>query len=184
VTRMITSNNYIATCAELICAFAAAIEADRTERDDAVDLANDAVVLAEECGWDWEADQDFARWALKATAEENLVEGLQKALAAVRAQYEAFLTRESVESRVRTIMAPFAQPWRWFCDGSWIVLEPPHGLIAAETMQHVRQHADVHTAEAVFRSTPSPGIYLRFHLRDHSVAQTLAPASTTAQKES
>jgi len=72
----------------------------------------------------------------------------------------------TVEDRVRSIMAPFAKPWRWFCDGDWIVLEPPQGLIAAETMHHVHQCTDVHTVEAVFRATPNPGIYLRFRLRD------------------
>jgi hypothetical protein len=93
---------------------------------------------------------------------------------------------KSVEQRVQSIMEPFARPWRWFCDGTWIVLEPPQGLIAAETMQYVFQHSDVqyvfqhsdvHTVEAVFRATPHPGIYLRFHLKDLS----LKPR--TAQKE-
>ena len=73
---------------------------------------------------------------------------------------------DRVEDRVLSIMTPFAKPWRWFCDGAWIVLEPPQGLIAAETVHHVHQQADVHSVEAVFRSTPSPGIYLRFRLRD------------------
>jgi hypothetical protein len=72
----------------------------------------------------------------------------------------------SVEDRVQSITAPFAQRWRWFCDGAWVVLEPPQGFIAAETMHHVSQHPDVHTVEGVFRATPSPGIYLRFRLKE------------------
>ena len=75
-------------------------------------------------------------------------------------------TTTQIEDRVRAIMTPFAKPWRWFCDGAWIVLEPPQGLIAAETMHHVHQCADVHTVEAMFRATPNPGVYLRFRLRE------------------
>ncbi len=71
-----------------------------------------------------------------------------------------------VEDRVHAIMTPFAQPWRWFCEGLWIVLEPPQGLIAAETMLYVHKHAEVHSVEAVFRATPHPGVYLRFCLRE------------------
>ena len=93
MTRAITSNNYTETCADLICTFAAAIEADRMDRND-MDVASTAAFeLAASCGWNWEADQDFTHWALKATAEESLVEGLQKALVAVRAQYDAFLAQ-------------------------------------------------------------------------------------------
>ena len=73
---------------------------------------------------------------------------------------------KTIEERVSTIMTGFAERWRWFADGPWIVLEPPRGLVAAETMQHVHRHADVHTVEAVFRATPSPGVYLRFRLRE------------------
>lgn len=72
----------------------------------------------------------------------------------------------SVEDRVQAILSAFVRPWRWFYEGSWIVLEPPYGLIDAATMRHVHQHPDTHTVEAVFRSTPSPGVYLRFHLHD------------------
>lgn len=76
------------------------------------------------------------------------------------------MTATNIEKRVRTIMESFATPWRWFCDGAWIVLEPPQGLITAETMHHVHQHADIHTVEAIFRATPHPGVYLRFRLRE------------------
>jgi hypothetical protein len=83
------------------------------------------------------------------------------------------VTATAIEERVKAIMAPFAKPWRWFCEpyvggGHWIVLEPPFGLIDEKTMHYVSQRADVHTVEAVFRSTPKPGIYLRFCLRDIS----------------
>ena len=75
-------------------------------------------------------------------------------------------TAANIEKSVSAIMEAFATRWRWFCDGTWIVLEPPQGLIAAETMHHVHQSADVHTVEAVFRTTPHPGVYLRFRLRE------------------
>lgn len=94
MTRAITSNNYTATCADLICAYAKALAAEHAESDDADDLANAAVHLAEECGWDWEHDEDFTAWALKATGQEILVEGLQKALAAVRVQLDAWIARK------------------------------------------------------------------------------------------
>ncbi len=96
--RTITANNYTQTCADLICAYAKAIAADRVESDDAVDLANGAVLLAEECGWDWERDEDFAHWALKATGEEILVEGLKKALDVVRVQFDSFLASREASS--------------------------------------------------------------------------------------
>ena len=72
----------------------------------------------------------------------------------------------NIEDRVKAIMTSFAKPWRWFCTGPWIVLEPPQGLIAAETLHHIQQRPDVYAVEAVFRATPSPGVYLRFRLRD------------------
>lgn len=73
---------------------------------------------------------------------------------------------DATQVRVHAIMAPWARPWRWFRDGSWIVVQPPCDLIAAETIHHVHRHADVHSVEVVFRATPSPGIYLRFQLRE------------------
>lgn len=78
----------------------------------------------------------------------------------------AINTAADVENRVQTIMKPFAQPWRWFREGAWIVLEPPNWIIDAKTMHYVHQRPEVHTVEAVFRSTPSPGEYLRFRLRE------------------
>jgi hypothetical protein len=90
MTRAITSNNYTEMCSALICAFAAAI------RSDDVDINNAALDLAMECGWDWEADESFTSWALKATTEESLVLGLQKALATVQAQYDAYVANRKV----------------------------------------------------------------------------------------
>lgn len=87
----ITNQNYTETCADLICAFAAAIDAYREDAPDQDDLNNAALDLATACGWDWKADDHFTSWALKATGEESLVEGLQKALAVVCAQYDAFI---------------------------------------------------------------------------------------------
>jgi len=72
---------------------------------------------------------------------------------------------KNVEERVQVIMSHFSRPWRWFCDDAWIVLEPPLGIITAETMSHVSQHADARAVEAVFRATPHPGVYLQFRLR-------------------
>lgn len=89
----------------------------------------------------------------------------------------------NIEDRVKAIMTPFAKPWRWFCDGPWIVLEPPQGLIAAETLHHVHQRPDVHSVEAVFRATPSPGVYLRFRLHDlpqESASKGVAWTTSTA----
>jgi len=52
-------------------------------------------------------------------------------------------------------------------------------------MQYVHQHADAHTVEAVFLATPSPGVYLRFRLRDLPPEVSVIPPSTrTARKES
>lgn len=94
MTHAITANNYTEACSELICAFAAALVADRMDLEDQDVTCTHAFQLAASCGWDWEADEDFTTWALKALVEESLVAGLQKALAVVRAQYEAFITTQ------------------------------------------------------------------------------------------
>lgn len=73
---------------------------------------------------------------------------------------------KTVEERVHAIMEAFAVRWRWFCEGTAIVLEPPQGCIAAETMLYLHKHTGVHSVEAVFRATPHPGVYLRFCLRE------------------
>lgn len=88
---------------------------------------------------------------------------------AVQAAKQALQT-----ARVQAIMAPFSQHWRWFFEGPWVVLEPPYGSIAGETMQYIHQHVDTQTVEAVFRWTPSPGVYLRFRL--------LSPSTHSTQK--
>ena len=86
----------------------------------------------------------------------------------------------NIEQRIQSIMEPFARPWRWFCDGASIVLEPPQGLVAAETVQYLHQHGDTRTVEIVFRATPHPGVYLRFQLSSNPLLSN--PRST--KKES
>lgn len=93
MARAITSHNYTATCCELILAFSKALEAYQQNHDDADDLMNDALDLATECGWDWEADEDFMHWALKATAEELVVTNLQHALDAAKKSFEIYLAQ-------------------------------------------------------------------------------------------
>lgn len=86
--RTITGNNYTETCAELIIAFGKALavvaDPDAEGSDEHEQTATAAFDLAQECGWDFENDESFATWALKATGQESLVEGLQHALDAVR----------------------------------------------------------------------------------------------------
>ena len=72
--------------------------------------------------------------------------------------------KTDIERKVEDIMMPFAKHWRWFCDGPWVVLAPPYNLITAETMHYVEQHPLTTRVEAVFRSTPHAGVYLRFLL--------------------
>lgn len=71
-----------------------------------------------------------------------------------------------IEARVKSIMKQFTEPWRWFRDGIWIVMEPPDSVISAATMRYMLAHSQVTRPEAVFRTTPHPGIYLRFRLKD------------------
>jgi hypothetical protein len=91
VTREITSNNYLATCAELIVIFGKALEIvanpDGEGTDEHLETSDAAFKLAQECGWDWEHDEEFASWALKATGQEILVEGLTRALVATRSRH-------------------------------------------------------------------------------------------------
>lgn len=86
--RTITGNNYIETCSDLIIAFGKALavvaDPDAEGSDEHEETSTVAFELAKECGWDFENDEDFAQWALKATGQETLVEGLQNALEAVR----------------------------------------------------------------------------------------------------
>lgn len=99
MTRTITGNNYTKACADLIVAFGNALAILKNEdaygSDEALEAENAAFDLAKECGWSPEGD-DFESWALKATNDEILVEGLQRALAAVRAQLDAFLAARKV----------------------------------------------------------------------------------------
>jgi hypothetical protein len=59
-------------------------------------------------------------------------------------------------------LAPLAG-WRWFIDGEFIVLEPSTS-IQPRHMAFLDMHARITDVEAVFRASPSPGIYLRCKL--------------------
>ncbi len=100
MTRMITSKNYIEICSELIVAFgkALAMENDCDPSDEGIEANNAAFDLATACGWDWEHDEDFTSWANKATGQESLVEGLQRALAVARAQYLDYIVQQEIRS--------------------------------------------------------------------------------------
>lgn len=76
--------------AELIFAFVDALKAYRRmdpykggtprQEQEAVDLENAAFDVAKKYGWDAQEDEDFMTWASKATSEELIAEGLQRAL--------------------------------------------------------------------------------------------------------
>lgn len=92
----ITGNNYTKACAELIIAFGKALAILQTEdgygSEEALDAENAAFDLAKKYGWDPADDAwGFESWALKATNDEILVEGLQRALVAVRQQLDNHL---------------------------------------------------------------------------------------------
>lgn len=99
MTREITSNNYLATCAELIVIFGKALEIvanpDGEGTDEHLATSCAAFELANECGWDCERDEEFASWALKATGQEILVEGLTRALVATRAQHLDYIRHDA-----------------------------------------------------------------------------------------
>jgi hypothetical protein len=85
---MATVTQYEDAHAAVVFAFAEALRAQRAldavgESDDGETL-NAAFEVAKEHGWDWEADEDFVSWCLKATHQEICVEGLRRALAGVR----------------------------------------------------------------------------------------------------
>lgn len=60
-------------------------------------------------------------------------------------------------------LAPLAG-WRWFIDGDFIVLEPSAGGIQPRHMAFLDMHTRITDVEAVFRASPSPGVYLRCKL--------------------
>ena len=75
--------------------------------------------------------------------------------------------------------------WRWFIDNDWIVLEPHNRFVASSDMAFVATQPSAIDIEAVFRATPSPGVYLRFKLTrmDTNVAQIAAWFEDQAAKE-
>jgi hypothetical protein len=101
VSRTITSNNYTAVCADLIVAFGKALAILKQEGTYGSNKALKAEIaafdLAQQYGWRPE-DDDFESWALKATNDEILVEGLKRALVAVHAQFDTSLARKKVKS--------------------------------------------------------------------------------------
>ena len=54
--------------------------------------------------------------------------------------------------------------WRWFIDGDYLVFEPLTGIIQLRDMTFLDMHAHTTNIEAVLRTTPNPGIYLRCKL--------------------
>jgi len=86
---MATVTQYEDVRAEVVFAFAEALRTTRA-LDDAGDSddgesINAAFEVAKKHGWDWEQDEDFVSWCLKATQQEICVEGLRRAIAGVRA---------------------------------------------------------------------------------------------------
>ncbi|HSX23040.1 MAG TPA: hypothetical protein VLE97_09725 [Gaiellaceae bacterium] len=85
---MATVTQYEDAHAEVVFAFAEALRTMRAledvgDSDDGESLSA-AFEVAKKYGWDWEADDDFASWCLKATHQEICTEGLRRALAGVR----------------------------------------------------------------------------------------------------
>lgn len=85
---MATVGDYEDAHAAVVFAFADALRAQRAlaaaGASDDGDALNAAFDVAKKHGWDWEADEDFVGWCLKATHQEICVEGLRRALAGVR----------------------------------------------------------------------------------------------------
>jgi hypothetical protein len=61
--------------------------------------------------------------------------------------------------------------WRWFIDGGYVVLEPRDRLVSFRDMAFL-WNVGTTDIEAVFRATPSPGVYLRFKLAAHNSGMT------------
>ena len=61
--------------------------------------------------------------------------------------------------------------WRWFIDGGYVVLEPRDRLVSFRDMAFL-WNVGTTDIEAVFRATPSPGVYLRFKLTAHNIGMT------------
>ena len=85
---MATVTQYEDACAEIVFAFAEALRTTRAfesvgDSDDG-DCTTAAFDVSKKYGWDWEKDDEFTSWCLKATQQEICVEGLRRALAGVR----------------------------------------------------------------------------------------------------
>ncbi len=85
---MATVTQYEDACAEVVFAFSEALRTQRAldaagDSDDGAAL-NVAFEVAKKHGWNWEVDEEFASWCLKATPQEICTEGLRRALAGVR----------------------------------------------------------------------------------------------------
>lgn len=85
---MATVNQYEDAHAAVVFAFAEALRTTRALDDagdsDDGDCLNVAFEVAKKHGWDWEADEDFVTWCLKATQQEICTEGLRRALGGIK----------------------------------------------------------------------------------------------------
>ena len=63
--------------ANVIALFESAHKAALAEAANETALQTEAFDAAEECGWDWESDNGFTKWCLKATSPEIAEEGLR-----------------------------------------------------------------------------------------------------------
>lgn len=85
---MATVTEHEDACAAIVFAFADALRTlralDEAGECDEGDCLNAAFEVAKKYGWNWEADENFASWCLKATSQEICTEGLRWALAGVR----------------------------------------------------------------------------------------------------
>ena len=85
---MATVTDYEDVRAAVVFAFAEALRTTRSleEVDDSDDgeCLTAAFDAAKKHGWDYEQDDEFTSWCLKATQQEICVEGLHRALAGVR----------------------------------------------------------------------------------------------------
>lgn len=85
---MATVTEHEDACAAIVFAFSDALRTQRAldeagDSDDG-DCLNAAFEVAKKYGWDWEADESFASWCLKATSQEICTEGLRRALGGVK----------------------------------------------------------------------------------------------------
>ena len=83
---MATVTQYEDAYAALISAFNDAMKEvlKSDQSDKGVRLTDKAFALAKKYGWDWEADDEWGRWALKATGPEIVAHGLVNAIQKAR----------------------------------------------------------------------------------------------------